>query len=113
MTPRLPASARAWGSVAFPEVFKREVEALDPVLLPLVEALAQGNAVADEPVTVLVRRTQPCEGGFLVVADVLYASLVAGCSCADDPTPVPTAPESCQLHFRVALPDGAFTAELA
>lgn len=36
-----------------------------------------------------------------VKAGIFYAGIVAGCSCADDPTPVEPHSEYCELQFDI------------
>ena len=93
----LPRACAAWGGAAFAATLKAELEALAHAALPLQQGLARTSAVSDEPFTVLVGGIDAAGRRVRVV--VLYSGIVGGCSCADDPTPVPTVPERCELEF--------------
>lgn len=92
----LPRACAAWGTADFAAVLKAELEALPHAALPLQAGLARTGVVAeDEPFTVLVGTMEDER----VAVTVLYSGLVLGCSCSDDPTPIPTAPEQCHLEL--------------
>ena len=109
----LNESVRAWGTPAFAETLKREIEALDPAVLPLQQGMRLGSYAlgADFQVTVLGawRRSGRLEAR----VGVFYAGLVPGCSCADDPTPVEPHPEYCELIFIVEPDTGEAMVRLA
>lgn len=95
----LPLSAHAWGRDDFAAVLKRELEALPPHELPLQEALAGTSHLAPEPHRVRVIHVDQVGTSVRVRVGVFYAGVVAGCSCADDPTPVESQPEYCELEL--------------
>lgn len=48
------------------------------------------------------------EGGRIVVrAGVFFAGVIAGCSCADDPTTIDRLPEYCELRLSIDPSDAA------
>jgi hypothetical protein len=93
----LPAAARAWGSPSFAEVLKREL-ASKAAHLPLQQALAHSSSVAETPITVMVEGV--ADGGKATVG-IFYEGIVAGCSCADDPTPNNLNAEYCRLLLEI------------
>lgn len=96
----LPDSARAWGTDDFPAVFKRELaEHMDE--LPLQQALTGTSAVADEPVTVVLLDARADATRIHAKAGIFFAGMLAGCSCADDPTPVESQTEYCELLLEI------------
>ena len=101
----LPESCAAWGTPAFAEVLARELAAARAEL-PLLHAMAHGNAIADEPITVSVRHAAAANEELRLRVSVFFASLIAGCSCADDPTPIDTLHEYCELDVTVARCSG-------
>jgi hypothetical protein len=98
---RLPDTVKAWGSPAFESVFRRESEALDPTLLPLQQALAVSSHVSASPFQVLVQRATREDGRIRVKAGIFYSGIIAGCSCADDPTPIGEQTEYCVVEFSI------------
>jgi hypothetical protein len=97
----LTKSLNAWGTPAFNEILKAEIAQLDLGALPLQQGLSRGSytdgtglsamviGVADEPLVIRAK------------AGIFYTAIIAGCSCADDPTPVDDLAEYCELEFVI------------
>lgn len=98
---RLPESLAAWGTPAFTDVFKHEAARLDAGLLPLQQGLSLSSHVADSPFSVTVLDIKERTDSILVKAGIIYAGIVAGCSCADDPTPISEQAEYCEVMFEI------------
>jgi hypothetical protein len=108
---RLPESARAWGTPDFPATLKRELaEHADE--LPLQQALTGTSAVADEAITVVFLDAQATEARIDAKVGVFFGGILAGCSCADDPTPVEAQTEYCELQLMIDRASGAAEAVL-
>ena len=101
LRPRLPESVAAWGSEAFERVLKRELGALDPALLPLQQGMSLGSQVVDEPRSVLLLDRAEAHGRLQLKVGLFFTSVIAGCNCADDPTPVEGQTEYCELLVSV------------
>jgi hypothetical protein len=98
---RFTKSLSAWGTPAFKEILKDEIERLDVEALLLQQGLSQGSytdgaglsamiiGIADEPNLIRAK------------AGLFYTAIIAGCSCADDPTPVDVLPEYCEVQFDI------------
>ncbi len=111
---RLPQTLAAWGGTAFPAVLKAELEALPPEVLPLQAGLAHTSHVLEEEgftVRLIAAREGPTHLHFRV--GVFYTGLLAGCSCADDPTPVEGQPEYCEVEVTVDRESGVAAFVLA
>ena len=98
---RLPDSVRAWGGPDFESVLKREIAALDPTALPLQQALSVSSHVAERPVQATILACGSDGGRICVKAGIFYSGIIAGCSCADDPTPMAEQAEYCVLQFDI------------
>jgi hypothetical protein len=109
---RLPESARGCGRHDLASILKQELEALDPASLPLQAGLRWGSHVAEEPVRVTVIRLTAGAERVLAKVGVMYGGVIAGCSCADDPTPLGSHPEYCELELIIELPSGLATVGL-
>lgn len=105
-------SQKSWPTDSFPEIIKQEVEQLDPSLLPLQKGLSQGSYVADESLKAIIIGVSEEEDSILVKAGIFYQSVIAGCSCADDPTPIDTNQEYCVLQFTIDKKSGEASVEL-
>lgn len=98
---RLPESLAAWGKPAFDDTFKREVQKLDADMLPLQQGLSLSSHIADSPFSVRILDTFMDADSIRIKTGILYAGIIAGCSCADDPTPVTEQTEYCEVMFEI------------
>lgn len=98
---RFHNSLNAWGKPDFEAVLKQEIAQLDPLLLPLRQGLSIGSHVTDRPVSAMIIRAHEDEGVIRVTAGIFYTSIIAGCSCADDPTPIDENNEYCEVQFAI------------
>ena len=98
---QFPVAIAIWGTPGFEDALRREIEQLGPDQLPLQEGLTTGSyadaqelramilGVSDEPATIKVR------------AGLFYFGIIAGCNCADDPTPVDRHSEYCEVQIAI------------
>lgn len=98
---RLPDTLNALGSPDFREVLKREIERLDPTALPLQQGLAHSSHVTERPVQALILGTRTDDERLHVKAGLFYSGIIAGCSCADDPTPIDEITEYCVIELEI------------
>ena len=99
--PRLPQSLHAWGTPGFNDVLKREIEQFDAAALPLQQALAHSSHVTDRPFQAMVIGAHEESGLIRVKAGIFYTGIIAGCSCADDPTPIDELTEYCVVQIDI------------
>jgi hypothetical protein len=52
------------------------------------------------------------EGLLLVKAGIFYRGVIAGCSCADDPSPMDETSEYCEVLFEIDRRTGEATVSL-
>jgi hypothetical protein len=97
----LPKSRDAWKTNQFNGTLKHELEAVDSDSLPLQQSLTQGSCVSDEPFRVMVIQSREENSTILVKIAIMFSGIVAGCNCADDPTPVDTQPEYCEVMLSI------------
>ena len=98
---QLSKSLNAWGTPAFKDVVTREIARLPASDLPLQQGLAVSSYVTDRPFQpMLINATE--DGSLLrVKAGIFYTGVIAGCSCADDPTPIDEQTEYCVVQFVI------------
>lgn len=98
---RLEKALHAWQTPSFEEALKQEIMQLGHDRLPLQQGLSFGNHVAATPITVIINSVTEMEDVIRVRAGILYQSIIAGCSCADDPTPVSEINEYCEVQLDI------------
>jgi hypothetical protein len=97
----LARALSAWGTPGFEEVLKKEIEQLDAWHLPLQQGLATSSQVADSKFSALILRVSDDAEFIHAKVGLSYAGIIAGCSCADDPTPLSEQAEYCEALFSV------------
>ena len=98
---RLTQSRNAFGTPAFQQVFKQEVEQLSVDQLPLQQGLSTSGYALDDPRRVMVIDVSDDANFIHAKAGIFYFGIIAGCSCADDPTPVDKNNEYCEVQFDI------------
>jgi len=98
---RLPQSLNAWETPGFRDALKLEIEQLDAGLLPLQQGLAVSSYVTERPFQVMILSVREEAGSIQVRAGIFYTGVIAGCSCADDPTPVDELNEYCEVQLVI------------
>ena len=98
---RLTRAIQAWGTPQFEAILKQEIEALDATQLPLQQGLSVSSVVVDTKPTVMILKVTETAQALLAKVGIFYAGMVAGCNCADDPTPLSENPEYCVVLVRI------------
>lgn len=98
---RLTKTLNAWGTPAFGEVAKREIEQLGAANLPLQQGLSNTSYALDTAFNAMIISASEEAGCLRVRAGIFYSGIIAGCSCADDPTPVEAQSEYCEMRFDI------------
>jgi len=97
----LEKSCQAWDSPAFEETFKREVQALDAQQLQLHRAMQHGNHPGTRAPSVILLGSRGDQRSIEIRAGVLFSSVIGGCNCADDPSPLDEINEYCEMTFHI------------
>jgi len=103
---RLRRALNAWGTPGFEAELKREIEALDAGQLPLQEGLSGTSCVAEVPHRAMILGVAEQGGSILARAGIFYSGILAGCSCADDPTPIEAQNEYCIVEISIDKQSG-------
>lgn len=98
---RLPKSLSAWGLPEFNAVLKQEIEQLDASQLPLQQGLTFSSHVTDRPFHAMILSVSEDAGLVRAKAGIFYTGVIAGCSCADDPTPIDELNEYCTVQLCI------------
>jgi len=110
---RLRQSLDAWGTPGFRDVLKQEIERLDAGLLPLQQALSRSSYVTERPFQVMLLGADEAAGSIHARVGIFYTGVIAGCSCADDPTPVDELNEYCEVLLVIDRRTAATTVSLS
>jgi len=111
-TMRLVDSLAAWQTAEFSDVFKAEVKQLDPDLLPLQQGLAHSSSANGANLGVTLLNLGETPDAIQVKAGLFYSGIIAGCSCADDPTTQHEVNEYCEVRFVINKDTGEATVTL-
>lgn len=95
-------SLAAWKTPAFEDTLKNEIAGLDADVLPLQQGLSQGSYSIDRSISAMVISSQEDADYIRVKTGIFYSSIIAGCSCADDPTPIDENTEYCMVQFEIS-----------
>lgn len=98
---KLKKSIDRWGTDTFNKTLKEEIESLDAEQLFLQQALSASSYVTDTDFSVMIISVSESADTISAKAGVFFSGIIAGCSCADDPTPVDEQNEYCELLFDI------------
>lgn len=98
---QLSKTLHAWQSPDFDAVMKEEIERLDADLLPLQQGLTQSSHAKTDKLSARIISVIDEADCLRVKAGLFYTGVIAGCSCADDPTPVDEINEYCEVRFDI------------
>jgi len=86
---------------------------MDAELLPLQQGLTIGNYAISDRLTVMINGISVAEDHIRVTAGIFYKSVICGCSCTDDPTPVNENDEYCVVRLDIDKTTAATSVTLA
>ena len=98
---RLTKTLDAWGTPGFKDILKREIEQMQAGQLPLQQGLSTGSYAIDSNLQAMIIGVSETAGCIRVKAGIFYSGIIAGCSCADDPTPVNEESEYCVVLLEI------------
>lgn len=98
---KLAQALAAWGTPAFREALKAEIARLGPADLPLQQGLSGSSHATDTPPQAVILNATDAGDYLRIKAGLFYAGIIAGCSCADDPTPVEEQTEYCEVLLAI------------
>jgi len=85
----------------FQAALKQAIEALDPRLLPLQQGLRISSQATDQPVQAMVIDIADATDYVRAKVGIFYTGVIAGCNCADDPSPIDEQNEYCVMAFLI------------
>ena len=98
---RLSKTLAAWGTPDFEDTLKEEIEQLGPEQLPLQQGLSTSSYALDNKVKVRIINASEEANCIHAKLGIFYTGIIAGCSCADDPTPINENNEYCEVQLEI------------
>jgi hypothetical protein len=109
----LENTCKAWGQAELKQVFNDELRSLSVDALPLQQGLKPSSIALDHALSATILEAHEAGDDYLIRAGLFYTGMVAGCNCADDPTPQDEINEYCEALFTIDRRTGLTTVELA
>lgn len=109
---RFPNALAACQTPGFNAAVKGEIESLDAGFLPLQQGLSRTSHVGSARVGATILRVEATTASLHVKAGLFYTGIIAGCSCADDPTPIDEIDEYCEVWIEIDRETAAATVTL-
>lgn len=106
---RFEKAVSAWGGPGFEAALKKGIERLDGATLPLQQGLSTGSYALGDKLSAMIISSADRGPGIRVKAGIFFASVVAGCACTDDPTPVNEETEYCVVRLEIDKTTGSVT----
>jgi hypothetical protein len=98
---KLLNALEAWGTPDFENALKEEIHKIDTELLPLQEGLSQSSHVSEGDISVVILNVTETSNFIRAKTGIIYAGIIAGSCCADDPTPMSEQTEYCEVQFDI------------
>jgi hypothetical protein len=98
---KLSKALAAWNTPGFETSLKQEIVQLDVKQLPLQQALSNCNYTNGDNRKIIVMSVSDETDSIRVKTGIFYTGIVAGCNCADDPSPVDEVNEYCEMEFDI------------
>lgn len=95
----LQDTLRAWNTPEFEAVFKRELSAANT--LPLQNYLSYGSVALADSLKIMVLKSWDDDAAIHIKTGVFFSSIITGCQCADDPTPLDELPEYAEVEVVI------------
>ncbi|HUW50661.1 MAG TPA: hypothetical protein VMV75_06565 [Sulfuricella sp.] len=98
---RLSKALNAWGTPDFEDVLKNEIAQMDASQLPLQQGLTTSSYALDDKIRAMIISVSESDNFIHAKAGIFYSGIIAGCNCADDPTPVEEQSEYCEVRLDI------------
>jgi len=98
---QLTTALTAWGTPDFESVLKMQIEQMDVKQLPLQQGLSNSSYALDNNIKAIIISVLEEQSVIRVKAGVFYSGVIAGCNCADDPSPVDEISEYCEVQLDI------------
>ena len=97
----LRKSLDTWQSDPFNATLKQEIESLSLDQLPLQQVLQLGSMALEDGIQATILKIEETTDSIRVNVGIFFNSVIAGCNCADDPTPIDMQNEYAEMRFII------------
>lgn len=97
----LPDTLAAWRTPGFETQLKTDIEHMTVHQLPLQQGLTNSSYALDHSLQAVIIKSAEAEDCLQIKAGIFYTGVIAGCNCADDPTPADELPEYCLVELNI------------
>jgi hypothetical protein len=98
---RFTNALNAWGTPEFDAILKQTIEQLTGEQLPLQQGLTSSSHALDDKIRAVVISAVDEGDVIRAKAGIFYTGIIAGCNCADDPSPVDAENEYCEVQLDI------------
>lgn len=104
---------KAWGTTDFNDALKTAIETMDATHLPLQQGLTISSYALDNKIRAMILKVSDDPHFIHAKAGIFYTGIIAGCNCADDPSPVDENNEYCEVLLAINKQTGETSVQLA
>ena len=97
----LPRSRDSYGQPQFATSLKQELVAQDAFVELLQQAMQFGSCALLDEIQLMINNTRADAQQIHLQIGVFYHSIIAGCNCADDPSPVEKNNEYAEISITI------------
>jgi hypothetical protein len=98
---RFTDALNAWGTPEFNAILRQTIEQLTGEQLPLQQGLTSSSHALDERLRAVIISVVDEGRVIRAKAGIFYTGIIAGCNCADDPSPVNEENEYCVVQLDI------------
>lgn len=99
--PDFQKTLEAWGTDRFEETIKQDLMRLGLNELPLQQALRFSSYALDSSIEPTLLKSIGDEQCLIAHVGIFFTGSIAGCHCADDPTPAEAQDEYCEIRLTI------------
>lgn len=98
---RLRNALNAWERTEFDELLRADIDQMTVDQLPLQQAIVSSSYALDTNIkSIIINKTDDSDA-IQIKAGIYYTGIIAGCNCADDPSPADEIPEYCVVQIEI------------
>lgn len=97
----LRSTLNTWKRAEFDELLRADIDQMTVDQLPLQQAIVSSSYALDTNIkSIIINKTDDSDA-IHIKAGIYYTGIIAGCNCADDPSPADEIPEYCVVQIEI------------